>query len=147
MFIIPQRFQLVYGTSGLDAGVRLIPFTLLMPFGTVLASTLAGRLKVPPLYLILTGSCLQVIGFALLGTLPTSTETPNQIYAFQVIAGMGCGMNFTLLFIMVPYVVEKRYNGKPLTSCFFVLDVGLTFPKPSVWELLPSSGLSAAPLY
>ncbi|KAK2616093.1 hypothetical protein N8I77_002802 [Diaporthe amygdali] len=50
MFIIPQRFQLVYGTSGLDAGVRLIPFTAAMPFSAIVASGLTGKHKVPPLY-------------------------------------------------------------------------------------------------
>ena len=111
--------------SGLEAGVRLIPFTLMMPIGTVLASTIAGRLKVPPLYLILSGSCLQVIGFALMGTLPTSLDMPKRIYAFQVIAGLGCGMNFTLLFVMIPFIVEKRYHGKSYRNIAQLL-LGLT---------------------
>lgn len=112
MFIIPQRYQLVYGTSGLEAGVRLIPFTVTIPVGTIFASTIAGKLKVPPLYLILTGSCLQIIGFALLGTLPSSLEIPKQMYGFEFLAGWGCGMNFTLLFVMIPFVNENRYYGE-----------------------------------
>ena len=143
MFLIPQRFQLVYDTSGLDAGVRLIPFTLMMPIGTVLASTIAGRLKVPPLYLVLSGSCLQVIGFALMGTLPTSLDMPRQIYAFQVIAGLGCGMNFTLLFVMIPFIVEKRYHGKSYRHTFSY-HWSNAF-KPSERRLQPSSDLSVAP--
>ncbi|KAI1382510.1 putative multidrug resistance protein fnx1 [Hypoxylon trugodes] len=111
MFHIPQRFQLVYGTSGLDAGVRLIPFTVTIPAGMIFSSTIAGRLKVPPLYLLLAGSCLQVIGFALLGTLPLSLEIPGRIYGFEFIAGWGCGMNFALLFVLIPFVNEKRYHA------------------------------------
>ncbi|KAI1638591.1 putative multidrug resistance protein fnx1 [Biscogniauxia mediterranea] len=108
MFIIPQRFQLVYGTSGLQAGVRLIPFTAIIPISSIFASILAGKLKIPPLYIIIAGSCLQVIGFALLGTLPLTLEIPARIYGCQVIAGWGCGMNFALLFVMIPFVNETR---------------------------------------
>ncbi|QLI71431.1 Multidrug resistance protein 3 [Metarhizium brunneum] len=108
MFIIPQRFQLVYGTSGLDAGVRLIPFTAAIPVSSIFASSLVGKYKVPPLYLILSGSCLQVLGFGLLGTLPAMLEIPARIYGYELIAGWGCGINFSLLFLMVPFVIEKR---------------------------------------
>ncbi|KAI1773179.1 putative multidrug resistance protein fnx1 [Hypoxylon cercidicola] len=108
MFIIPQRFQLVYGMSGLDAGVRLIPFTVMIPVSSIVASTVAGKLKVPPLYLLLIGSCFQVLGFALLGTLPSTLEIPARIYGFEILAGWGCGINFALLFILIPWVNEKR---------------------------------------
>ncbi|KAI1412104.1 putative multidrug resistance protein fnx1 [Hypoxylon sp. FL1857] len=107
MFIVPQRFQLVYGTSGLNAGVRLIPFTVVIPVSSIVASTLAGKLKIPPLYLLIVGSCLQVIGFAVLGTLPSTLDIPPRIYGGEIIAGWGCGINFSLLFIMIPFVNEK----------------------------------------
>ncbi|KAI0011598.1 putative multidrug resistance protein fnx1 [Xylariaceae sp. FL0662B] len=108
IFILPQRFQLVYGTSGLDAGVRLIPFTMIISVSSIFATTLAGKFKVPPLYLLLAGSCLQVIGFSLLGTLPSTLEIPSRIYGFEIIAGWGCGINFALLFLLIPFVNEKR---------------------------------------
>lgn len=111
MFVIPQRFQLVYGTSGLDAGVRLIPFTAAIPLSSIVASGLAGKRKVPPLYLIIVGSCLQIIGFALMATLPASLNVPARLYGFEVIAGWGCGINFSLLFLMIPFVIEKRDQG------------------------------------
>ncbi|KAI1102716.1 putative multidrug resistance protein fnx1 [Jackrogersella minutella] len=111
MLLIPQRFQLIYGTSSLNAGVYLIPFTLALPFGTIFASIIAGRLKVPPIYIILTGSCLQIIGFALLSTLPSTLEIPSKIYGFELISGWGCGMNFSLLFVMIPSVNEKMYHS------------------------------------
>lgn len=120
MFIIPQRFQLVYGTSGLDAGVRLIPFTAAIPVSSIIASTLAGKYKVPPLYLIIAGSCLQVLGFALLGTLPSTFEIPARIYGFEFIAGWGCGINFPLLFVMVPFVVGKREQGQSSSNFCWV---------------------------
>lgn len=119
MFIIPQRFQLVYGTSGLNAGVRLIPFTITIPFGAILASILAGKLKIPALYIVISGSILQIIGFSLLGTLPSTLEIPARIYGGEFIAGLGGGINFALLFVMIPFVNESRDRGMltcPLTT-------------------------------
>ncbi|KAI1137180.1 putative multidrug resistance protein fnx1 [Hypoxylon sp. FL0543] len=111
MFLIPQRFQLIYNTSSLNAGVYLIPFTITIPLGTIFASAIASKLKVPPVYIILAGSCLQIVGFALLSTLPTTLEIPTRIYGYEIIAGWGCGMNFTLLFVMIPHVNEKKYHS------------------------------------
>ncbi|KAI0473346.1 putative multidrug resistance protein fnx1 [Xylariaceae sp. FL0804] len=111
MFILPQRFQVVYGTSGLEAGVRLIPFTLSIPFGSIFGNTIAAKLKIPAVYLLITGSVLQVIGFALLGTLPSSIHPPAKTYGFEILSGWGCGMNFSLLFIMIPHVNERLYHA------------------------------------
>ncbi|KAH9905927.1 putative multidrug resistance protein fnx1 [Xylariomycetidae sp. FL2044] len=105
--LIPERFQLVYGLNGLDAGVRLIPFTVMVPLGTIFASSLAGKLKIPIVYIFIAGACLQIVGFALLGTLPTTTTIPARIYGFQVIAGWGCGMNFSLLLVAIPFVTPR----------------------------------------
>ncbi|KAI1817164.1 putative multidrug resistance protein fnx1 [Poronia punctata] len=108
IFQIPERFQLVYGLSGLDAGVRLIPFSLAVPFGTGIASSIATKFKIPAVFIIIAGSVLQVVGFALLGTLPDTLDIPPRIYGFEILAGFGCGMNFTPLFIVITRAVEQR---------------------------------------
>ncbi|KAI1747026.1 MFS multidrug transporter-like protein [Xylaria castorea] len=108
VYQLPQRFQLVNGLSGLDAGVRLIPFTLASPVGTGVAASVAGRLKIAPIWIIVTGAVLQVIGFTLLGTLPLTLDLLPRTYGFEIIAGFGCGMNLALLFVIIPNVVEAR---------------------------------------
>lgn len=108
VYQLPQRFQVVNGLTGLEAGVRLIPFTLSSPVGTGVAASVAGRLKISPIYIILAGALLQVVGFALLRTLPITTELLPRTYGFEIIAGFGCGMNLALLFVVIPGVVEAR---------------------------------------
>ncbi|KAH7304787.1 major facilitator superfamily domain-containing protein [Stachybotrys elegans] len=108
MFILPQRFQLVYGLSGLDAGIRLIPFSFAIPVATIFAAVLAGKRKIPLMYIFISGAILQIIGFALLGTLPFTSEIPARMYGYEIIAGWGCGMNFSLLTIAIPLVIEAR---------------------------------------
>ncbi|KAI8630114.1 putative multidrug resistance protein fnx1 [Xylariaceae sp. FL1651] len=116
VYQLPQRFQLVNGLSGLDAGVRLIPFTLASPVGTGFAASISGRLKIPPIWIILAGASLQVVGFALLGTLPITTDLLPRTYGFEIIAGFGCGMNLALLFVIVPQVAEKRDQAVAMGS-------------------------------
>ncbi|KAI1111251.1 major facilitator superfamily domain-containing protein [Nemania sp. NC0429] len=151
MFIIPQRFQLVYGTSGLNAGVRLIPFTITIPFGAILASTLAGKLQIPALYIVMGGSVLQVIGFSLLGTLPSTLDIPARIYGGEIFAGLGGGINFALLFVMIPFVNESRDRAVGMGSgaqfrsmgSSIVLAISTsvfnTYVRPNLQELLKVS--------
>lgn len=99
------------GLSGQDAGIRLIPFTLASPVGTGVAASIAGKFKVAPIWIIITGAVLQVVGFSLLGTLPLTQELLPRTYGYEIIAGFGCGMNLALLFVIIPSVVEERDKG------------------------------------
>jgi hypothetical protein len=86
------------------------------PIGSAVASTVAGKLKVPVLYIVLLSGVLQTLGFGLLASMPTSAHIPARSYGFQVIAGFGCGMNISTLLLLVPFVVESRDKGKTSSS-------------------------------
>ncbi|KAI1441286.1 putative multidrug resistance protein fnx1 [Annulohypoxylon stygium] len=111
IFTLPQRFQLVYGFSGLDAGVRLIPFTALIPIGSAFGSRISGRFKIPCVYLMLIGSIMQIIDFAFLGTLPKTLTIPTRTYGLEVLAGFGCGINFLMVLLMIPLVTAEMDNA------------------------------------
>lgn len=109
VFQIPQRSQIVNGASPLGAGIRLLPFAFASPVGSIVSAMIAGKLKVPPIYLVLIASTLQVIGFTLLSTLPTSGGFLSHAqYGYEVIAGFGVGVNISTLMLMTPFSVEKR---------------------------------------
>ncbi|KAI0533545.1 putative multidrug resistance protein fnx1 [Xylaria digitata] len=82
--------------------------TLSIPLGTIRGLALAGKLKIPPIYVIITGAILQVTGFALIGTLPLDLEVPARFYGYELIAGFGCGLASSLFFLVIPFVVEMR---------------------------------------
>jgi len=117
IFQLPQRFIVVNNASALGAGLRLIPFTLAAPVGSIISATIAGKAKVPPIYLVLLASSIQVIGFGLLSSLPLSEIEPNAQYGYQVIAGFGVGINISTLLLMTPFsIAEKRDNAVALSS-------------------------------
>lgn len=112
---IPQRFQSVNGLSPLSAGIRLLPFAIASPIGSVLAPTICKKAKVPPIYLCLVGSALQVIGCALLSTIPNHASIFHGQYGYQVIAGIGVGISLACLVVMAPFTVEERDKCRFLT--------------------------------
>ncbi|KAG8157943.1 hypothetical protein KVR01_012215 [Diaporthe batatas] len=116
IFQLPQRYQIVNSLQPLDAGVRLIPFTLAAPVGSIVSAVLAKAAKIPPLYLVIFAAVLQVIGFSLLSTIPESTHIIAAQYGYQIIAGFGCGINISLFLVMTPFRVQERDKAVALGS-------------------------------
>jgi len=109
---IPQRFQTVNGDSALTAGARLIAFGILVPAGSVISSIVVGKTGMPPIFILLVGGVLEIVGVIGLSKTPTSFNVWGPQYVFQMIAGLGNGCFNALLLLAVPVVVEKRDLGK-----------------------------------
>lgn len=105
---IPLKFQAVHGVSPLGAGVRLLPFAVMSPIGSGFAAGIAGKAKIPPIYIMLAGSVVQIVGFALLSISPTSQHINNAQYAYEAIAGSAVGVNLVCLILMTPFTVEIK---------------------------------------
>ena len=81
--------------------------------GSVISANIAGKLKVPPIYLVILAYSIQVVGFGLLSSLPLSEIEPHAQYGYQVIAGFGVGINISTLLLMTPFsIADKSDNGK-----------------------------------
>ncbi|TVY75996.1 Efflux pump FUS6 [Lachnellula suecica] len=107
-FQIPQRFQTVNGDSALKAGVRLIAFGLIAPFGSTVSAIIVGKTRIPPIYILILGGFLEIVGTVGLSKSPSGYEIWPTQYAFQVIAGLGVGCFNAILMLMVPVVVKKQ---------------------------------------
>ncbi|KAK4125841.1 MFS general substrate transporter [Parathielavia appendiculata] len=104
---IPQRFQVVNGTTAINAGIRMLPLLLCSPIATVVASLLLSNLRVPPLYVLLVGCSVQTLGVGLFSSLdPSSLDVPSFQYVYQVIMGCGFGLSLSTVLMMVPLVVK-----------------------------------------
>ncbi|KAF2821463.1 MFS general substrate transporter [Ophiobolus disseminans] len=108
IFSIPQRFQVVNNMSPLAAGVRILPYTAVSPISSMVVTAIAGKFKIPPVYLVIFCSICQTVGFALLATVPITETILISQYGYQALAAFGCGANMTLLTIMTPYMVTKK---------------------------------------
>ena len=104
---LPQRFQSVNGLSALDVGIRLLPFSLLSPIGSLVSNIIFAR-KRAPITLLFISAILQVLGLALLAAEPISFDIPAQEYVFQAIVGFGLGFMFGTLLVITPTSVDPR---------------------------------------
>jgi len=94
-----------------------MPFSFMMPIGSMISSMIAGKYKVPLIYMVIIASALQVIGFSLLSFAPVTHLSPVQ-YGYQIIAGFGTGTNISTLILITPFSVSKKDQGKP--HCFII---------------------------
>lgn len=84
----------------------------------MLVTAIAGKFKIPPLYLVIFCSICQTVGFALLATIPITEDILVSQYGYQALAAFGCGANMTLLTIMTPYLVSKKDAGMSTSGSF-----------------------------
>jgi hypothetical protein len=108
---IPLRFQTVNGMSPWQAGIRLIPFSAVFPFGAGLASALAGKRRMPAIYLLFAGSVLQIVSLVFMARLSLEKLNWGGQYGLQVVAGLGAGFGVGMITLIVPFVIEKRDLG------------------------------------
>ncbi len=104
---LPQRLQTVNDLSALDAGVRLLPYAIFAPLGSLVSNIIFMRRK-KPLILLGAGASLQLVGLVLLATIPISASVPAAQYGYQIIAGFGVGITFGTLVTITPSSVEPR---------------------------------------
>lgn len=104
---LPQRFQTVNSMTALDAGVRLLPYAMLAPVGSLVSNIIFMRRPVP-IPLLTAGACFQVLGLALLAADPVRESIPAKLYGFEILAGFGVGITFGTLVVITPSSVEPR---------------------------------------
>ncbi|PVI05321.1 MFS general substrate transporter [Periconia macrospinosa] len=146
---IPQRFQVINALSGWDASVRLLPFTVGIPVGSVIQSVAIKR-GVPPIFVVLTGSLIQVAG-----TIPQlypSVGITAAIYGEHFLTGFGVGINLGLLILWTPYIAKGTDTSVGMSSITQIRALGGVVGIAIVSNLfnnylrqsLASSGLSGA---
>ncbi|KAL8732425.1 MAG: hypothetical protein Q9181_003971 [Wetmoreana brouardii] len=109
---LPQRFQAVDGVSPTAAGTRLLPLLLCSPFASGLSGFLVTKVKVPPAYLVIIGSALQLLGVGLTSSLPSDRQSllPAQ-YGYEVLMGFGFGLGLSTLLVLVPMVISDSIKS------------------------------------
>ncbi|KAK4248390.1 multidrug resistance protein 3 [Corynascus novoguineensis] len=108
IFQLPLRYQTSAGLSALQAGLRLIPFSVCGPLGTVFCAVLSKKRRVPPIYLAIAGELMQIIGLVFLARGDPADPDWRGLYGLEVVVGIGFGLCLGAVSLMVPFVVEKR---------------------------------------
>jgi hypothetical protein len=113
---IPLRFQAVDNFSPLQAGIRLLPYAILNPVGSIMAPWIAKRFQIPPMFIILFGASIQVVGAALMSTALTDRHVTAAYYVYEGIAGLGTGLNLACLIVMTPFAADKKDKAVAMSA-------------------------------
>lgn len=112
IIVLPQQFQVVYGDSPGRAGYQLLCVTLISPVFSGVAGFLMQKRLTPPLYILIIGQSLIVLGCGLASSVSTSTRSfPRAEYGYQVIMGAGFGLCLSTVVMAAPLAFTKEDMG------------------------------------
>lgn len=122
---LPLFFQRVYGMSGRDSGLMLMPFTAAtfvgsMAAGQVIART--GQYKLlPPIGLSVSGLSMLAVG------LTGAAIPPVAMGVALGLAGFGIGLTFPVVVVAVQNAVDPADLGAGTASVSFFRNLGASF--------------------
>ena len=116
-YYLPLYFQAVLGARPLLSGVYLLPYALSFSVTTVGAGIIIKKTGkyLPPLWCGLT---LMTLGFGLFIDLPSSHYWPK-IILYQLVAGLGVGLNFQSPLLSLQSMVKPGDIGTATATFFF----------------------------
>jgi len=125
IYMVPIFFQFTQGDGPLDAGVRLLPYIVVMVVTVFINGGLMSKLGyIMPWFL--GGGALVVIGSALMYTIDLDTATAR-VYGFTVLMGVGVGMFLQAPFSVAQAVVELENIAPAISFITLAQSVGITF--------------------
>src|SRR4249919_1853625 len=92
IFLLAQFFQTVQGYSPLEAGLRILPWTLAPMFIAPVAGALSDR--IPPKLILGTGLTLQAVALAWIASVSTPTTPYGELVLPFILAGVGMALFF-----------------------------------------------------
>ncbi len=125
IFLLSQFLQSVQGYSPLQAGLRVLPWTLAPMFVAPIAGALSDRIGGG--LLMGTGLALQAIGLAWLGLISTPDVPYVQLVVPFIISGIGMGMFFAPVANVVLSSVMPHEEGQASGANNAIREVGGVF--------------------
>ena len=125
IFLLSQFLQFVQGYSPLQAGLRVLPWTIAPIFVAPIAGALSDR--VGGGLLMGVGLTLQAIGLVWLGLISTTSVPYEQLIVPFIISGVGMGLFFAPVANVVLSAVRPEEEGKASGANNAIREVGGVF--------------------
>ncbi|PVH98544.1 MFS general substrate transporter [Periconia macrospinosa] len=107
VIFVPQRLETVHGESPVQAGIKILPYTLVAAVGAVIASLIVSTGRIAPIYIMLFFSALGAVGTGLLTTITSTEYIPNEFYGYLTLIGLGIGGTWGLTVPFVGHAVDQ----------------------------------------
>jgi EmrB/QacA subfamily drug resistance transporter len=125
IFLLAQFFQTVQGYSPLQAGLRILPWTLAPMFIAPVAGALSDRIS--PRLIIGTGLALQAVALAWIGLVTSPTVPYSELAVPFVLAGVGMALFFAPVANVVLSAVRPSEEGQASGANNTIRELGGVF--------------------
>ncbi len=125
IFLLAQFFQVVQGMNPFEAGLRVLPWTIMPAFVAPIAGVLSSRIGARPI--VVAGLALMSIGLAWLAAIVTPTAPYSAFILPFIISGAGMGMFFAPIANVVLSAVRRDEEGKASGANNAIREVGGVF--------------------
>ncbi len=143
IFLLAQFLQTVQGYSPLQAGLRILPWTVAPIFVSPIAGAFSDRIGGRPLMAI--GLSLQAIGLAWLATVSTPTVPYADLIVPFIVSGVGMALFFAPVANVVLSAVRREEEGKASGANNAVRELGGVFGVAVLASIFTSHGGYATP--
>jgi EmrB/QacA subfamily drug resistance transporter len=138
IFLLTQFFQTAQGYSPLEAGLRVLPWTMMPIFVAPLAGALSDRIGGRPL--MATGLALQATGLAWIAAVSTADVGYASLVVPFVLSGTGMAMFFAPVANVVLSAVSPSEEGKASGANNAIREVGGVFGVAVMASIFSSYG-------
>ena len=125
IFLLAQFLQTVQGYSPFNAGLRILPWTLMPIFVAPIAGALSDRIGGRPL--MATGLALQALGLGWLAAISTPTVPYAELVPAFVVSGIGMALFFGVAANVVLSAVLPREEGQASGANNAIRELGGVF--------------------
>ncbi|MFV2064216.1 MAG: DHA2 family efflux MFS transporter permease subunit [Chloroflexota bacterium] len=143
IFLLAQFLQFALGYSPLEAGMAILPWTLVPMFVAPIAGALSDR--IPGGLLIGTGLTLQAIGLAWLGLISSTTAEYSSFVLPFIVSGVGMGLFFAPVANVLLSSVKPEEEGQASGAGNAIRELGGVFGVAVLAAVFARSGSYASP--
>ena len=143
IFLLAQFLQTVQGYSPLQAGLRILPWTMAPIFVSPIAGAFSDRIGGRPLMAI--GLALQATGLAWLAAVSTPTVPYADLVVPFVLSGVGMALFFAPVANVVLSSVARDEEGKASGANNAIRELGGVFGVAVLASIFTSHGSYASP--
>ena len=143
IFLLSQFFQVVQGNSPFQAGLRILPWTVMPIIVAPIAGILSGRIGGRPI--LVTGMAMQAVALGWLAATITPTVAYETVVVPFILAGIGMGLFFAPIANVVLSAVRPDQEGKASGATNTIREVGGVFGVAVLAAVFAANGSYESP--
>jgi len=113
---LPQRFQVVNGSTPIKAGLQVLPLMFTAGLGSAIGGALLTKKNISWHVLAFSNS-MHIIGTGLLSSIPLSEHVQARTYGYQIIQGLGVGTSIVSMMFIARVELKPSHQGMNLPEC------------------------------